>query len=154
VNVTPEDARRGVRAVFVTLRAAGHRRAVQRRDVPAAQGILRPGGGQLGARLWGFDARVGPVAVGRFRAAALLSRATLPTAAIEAADQESHRGWRGRPDRGATIRAEAGPVAEGIPSDGALSGPVGDAQGFSAVEVEAGWPDAYRVSPLPSNSGG
>jgi erythromycin esterase-like protein len=27
-------------------------------------------------------------------------------------------------------------------------------KGFSAVEVEAGWPDAYRVNPLPSNSGG
>lgn len=50
-NVTPEDARRGARAVFVTLRAAATARGVQRRDVSAAQGILRPGGGQLGARL-------------------------------------------------------------------------------------------------------
>jgi erythromycin esterase-like protein/predicted phosphoribosyltransferase len=79
------------------------------------------------------------------------------------------------PTEAATIRAEAGPVEEGIPSDGALFDLVGDAQfvllgeashgthdfyaararmtrrlieekGFSAVAVEADWPDAYRVN--------
>ncbi|MDX6333540.1 MAG: hypothetical protein QOG05_880 [Streptosporangiaceae bacterium] len=79
------------------------------------------------------------------------------------------------PTEAATIRAEAGPVEEGIPPDGALFDLVGDAQfvligeashgthdfyaararmtrrlieekGFGAVAVEADWPDAYRVN--------
>jgi erythromycin esterase-like protein/predicted phosphoribosyltransferase len=79
------------------------------------------------------------------------------------------------PTEAAIIRAEAAPVEEGVPSDGALSDLVGDAQfvligeashgthefyaararmtrrlieekGFGAVAVEADWPDAYRVN--------
>jgi erythromycin esterase-like protein len=79
------------------------------------------------------------------------------------------------PAEAAIIRAEAAPVEEGVPSDGALSGLVGDAQfvligeashgthdfyaararitrrlieekGFAAVAVEGDWPDAYRVN--------
>ena len=79
------------------------------------------------------------------------------------------------PTEAAIIRAEAAPVEEGVPSDGALSNLVGDAQfvligeashgthdfyaararmtrrlieekGFGAVAVEADWPDAYRVN--------
>jgi erythromycin esterase-like protein/orotate phosphoribosyltransferase len=79
------------------------------------------------------------------------------------------------PTEAAIIRAEATPVEEGVPSDGALSGLIGDAQfvligeashgshdfyaararitrrlieeqGFAAVAVEGDWPDAYRVN--------
>jgi erythromycin esterase-like protein/predicted phosphoribosyltransferase len=79
------------------------------------------------------------------------------------------------PTEAAIIRAEAGPVEEGVPSDSALFDLVGDAQfvligeashgthdfyaararmtrrlieekGFNAVAVEADWPDAYRVN--------
>ena len=79
------------------------------------------------------------------------------------------------PTEAAIIRAEAAPVEEGVPSDGALFDLVGDAQfvligeashgthdfyaararitrrlieekGFGAVAVEADWPDAYRVN--------
>ena len=79
------------------------------------------------------------------------------------------------PTEAAIIRAEAAPVEEGVPSDGALFALVGDAQfvligeashgthdfyaararmtrrlieekGFGAVAVEADWPDAYRVN--------
>jgi erythromycin esterase-like protein/predicted phosphoribosyltransferase len=79
------------------------------------------------------------------------------------------------PTEAAIIRAEAAPVEEGVPSEGALFDLVGDAQfvligeashgthdfyaararmtrrlieekGFGAVAVEADWPDAYRVN--------
>ena len=79
------------------------------------------------------------------------------------------------PTEAAIIRAEAAPVEEGVPSDGALFDLVGDARfvligeashgthdfyaararitrrlieekGFGAVAVEADWPDAYRVN--------
>ena len=79
------------------------------------------------------------------------------------------------PTEAAIIRAEAAPVEDGVPTDGALFDLVGDAQlvligeashgthdfyaararmtrrlieekGFGAVAVEADWPDAYRVN--------
>ncbi len=92
-----------------------------------------------------------------------------------AATSRSAEGAAQGPTEAAIIRAEAAPVEDGVPSDGALSGLVGDAQfmligeashgtydfyaararitrrlieekGFAAVAVEADWPDAYRVN--------
>ena len=92
-----------------------------------------------------------------------------------AATSRPTRAGAAGPTEAAIIRAEAAPVEEGVPSDGALSDLVGDAQfvligeashgthefyaararmtrrlieekGFGAVAVEADWPDAYRVN--------
>ena len=92
-----------------------------------------------------------------------------------AATSRPARAGAAGPTEAAIIRAEAAPVEDGVPADGALSGLVGDAQlvligeashgthdfyaararmtrrlieekGFAAVAVEADWPDAYRVN--------
>jgi erythromycin esterase-like protein/predicted phosphoribosyltransferase len=92
-----------------------------------------------------------------------------------AATSRSARADAAGPTEAGIIRAEAAPVEEGVPSDGALFDLVGDAQfvligeashgthdfyaararitrrlieekGFGAVAVEADWPDAYRVN--------
>jgi erythromycin esterase-like protein/predicted phosphoribosyltransferase len=92
-----------------------------------------------------------------------------------AATSRPARAGAAGPTEAAIIRAEAAPVEDGVPADGALFDLVGDAQlvligeashgthdfyaararmtrrlieekGFGAVAVEADWPDAYRVN--------